>query len=424
MEPHAPCRMSHNRRETTDLCQPFHPGISHDVWPLIFGYLPDSEDQTVRNLTMTCSSFRYIAQPLLFRNVTVRPFRTFVKFDHSKVQMALQPTEVEWHLSRLQFLTSPRIAPAVRRVQAIPTETWQRDFPVRTPGEVDTILSALLSALPAFPNLREVVFNHLDFSSAHIELLSRVQRFRTLMIVGCTAPSFIPSHHLLAVDFLRVTPSVDTGGISHLWMGAIKLEIVSTLYFSTSEHTHTFLTAARARCMQALRSLDINITYSSTPHILSVLSALPRLEVLNMTTFFRGENPTSDGQDLDFATGKITLPSLHHYNGPLNILLHLHLPSLSFLNIAGISETIPAEPDALIRLLPYIQEMLPSAKDLGFVVLFLTESMSKMLLTFLPPDSQVECLRYFICNPRPTAVFEIPDTDSLEVFIFTSMSRM
>jgi hypothetical protein len=243
-----------------------------------------------------------------------------------------------------------------------------------------------------------------------MELLSRVEKFRNLTIIGGAVPLDVPSHPLLTVDHLRITPNVDAGDYSHAWMSVVKLDRVSSLSFSASPRTQTVLTLDRVKSMHSLRTLNISIKRSSISYLLSVLAALPLLLTLNLVL---GGDPDSDDQN---TSDKVTITYLDHYSGPLSILLRLHLPNLNNLDITGVSGATPAEPNALIQLLPYIQDTLRTVKRLAFMVLFLTEPLCKMVLLLLPPESQIECLQFFIFNPLPTARPEHPAVDSLEVF--------
>jgi hypothetical protein len=383
---------------------------------MIFECLTASEKSTLVNLTLACSSLRYVAQPFLFRNLTIRPFHTYITFDHQrKLRTILDSAEVEWQLSRLQFVTSPRIASAVKEIQVIPVETWQRELPPSNPGDVNVILNALLSALPTFPSLRLVQFHHLIFSNAHMGLLSRVERFRNLTVIGGAVPLYVTSHPLLTVDHLRITPNVDTGDCSHAWMNAIKLDRVSSLSFSASPRTQSVLTLDRVKSMRSLHTLDITIKRPSTSHLISVLAALPLLQNLSIHNLPPGGDPELDDPH---PSDKVAITHLDHYCGPLNILLRLQLPNLTHLDITCISDTAPAEPNALIQMLPFIQDTLRPVKNLGFMLLFLTDSLCKIVLSLLPPESQIECLQFFIFNPLSTAHSEHPAVDSLEVFYY------
>ncbi|EGN92594.1 hypothetical protein SERLA73DRAFT_146817, partial [Serpula lacrymans var. lacrymans S7.3] len=77
-----------------------------EIWLGVFNQLPR---QNIRDVTLTCHSFRHLAQPLLFRSLSFCPF--LVDGQNNRV---LPKREIlERTMAKLQFCSSDRISHAI-----------------------------------------------------------------------------------------------------------------------------------------------------------------------------------------------------------------------------------------------------------------------------------------------------------------------
>ncbi|KAG2040932.1 hypothetical protein BDR03DRAFT_857216, partial [Suillus americanus] len=88
-------------------------GLAPELWLEIFEHLPS---RTLHVVTLTCQSFRYLAQPLLFHSLTFCPY----SLDINNERYIHRLETVERTKKRIQFCSSPRIAHAVRECKFYP----------------------------------------------------------------------------------------------------------------------------------------------------------------------------------------------------------------------------------------------------------------------------------------------------------------
>lgn len=127
---------------------PGQPSVPPEIWLHILPYL-DSADLEAASLT--CSTFRYIAQPLLFSVLDVSPF--FLAYNTDKPVLR-QRNYLRWTQARLERFKLPHIAPAVKHCWISPYS--RNGFPPRSHRDdldPSLIVDLVISALSSFPNL-------------------------------------------------------------------------------------------------------------------------------------------------------------------------------------------------------------------------------------------------------------------------------
>jgi hypothetical protein len=382
-------------------------GLS-DTWPSVFQYL-SSEPLDINNLTLTCSEFRWIAQPLLFRQVHIRPFRILVIWRLSRrFNISFPADDVYQKLERLQFLALPRIAPSVHECILRPWDIYRNDLPTELNPDIHVILDAFMALLPVFVNLRAILLQGINLTRGQLGQLSNI-KLRTLHLRECRAPAGGPVHPLLKVDNLLIRSH--SGNID-AWLHTTQLDELTSLYLTPSEAVYALFTSAWVDSMLPLLDLNIRITPASTPQLIIVLSKLHILQRLAVTYDFAGISlPTQPPQNDATQT---TLATLHSYNGPVALLIRLRLPQLRHLTINGASATFPCEPATLLDALAHLQEMVCNLDTLGIIIVYLTNRLAKTLFSLLPPQATLTTFQLFVLNYAPSEMSE-PDTDGLQV---------
>lgn len=117
--------------------------------------------QLMRDITLTCRSFRWLAQPLLFQSPRVYPFTRTAGFTSAPPRMALRDDIAEDAIERLAFLASDRIAPYVRNI-SVSLARYRGGPPVE---DENVVLRALIHHLRCFIGLQKLIFaQHLALS--------------------------------------------------------------------------------------------------------------------------------------------------------------------------------------------------------------------------------------------------------------------
>jgi hypothetical protein len=381
-----------------------------DVYPLIFQYLSSSQE-TISSLTLTCSIFRWIAQPLLFRRLHIRPFQVLVT-PHRRIA-SFPYDKVQRQLERLRFCTLPRIAPAVQRCDVVAPENHSFHYLVCMNGNVNVILDALLASLPAFVNLRDVEFVGVNLTSTQFRRLNHIRTLRALHLHACHAPIGGPLYPLLRVDHLLI--NCHLGIVSRdAWLRTTQVDKIISLKLFPSDDADRFLYSPLMDSMVCLQDLDIRITLASSHQLLSVLSKLPALRHLKLFFHsFIGILPHTE--HLEYDDLQTTLAALESYNGPLITLVHLRLPRLRLLTIKGLSETHASEPNTVLAALAHLQDIIHNLDFLALTVVYLTDSLARMLFSLLSPQSALSTFRLFVANYPP---YGTPiENDGLQVWL-------
>ncbi|KAG6851346.1 hypothetical protein H0H93_005744 [Arthromyces matolae] len=152
-----------------------------ELWKKTFDFLNPAD---LRASTLTCSSFRWLAQPLLFSVFDLSPF--FLAPNTDQPRMFRPRKYLDRTLERLQFYRSPHIAPAVYHCWISPYSRW--GFPPRHPRDYldpELIIDNVIEALPFFPNLRILSWHCIDFSATWWDVIRRLP-LRKLWINSCT----------------------------------------------------------------------------------------------------------------------------------------------------------------------------------------------------------------------------------------------
>ncbi|KNZ80593.1 hypothetical protein J132_04835 [Termitomyces sp. J132] len=151
-----------------------------ELWLSIFSHLQLGD---LRSSTLTCSAFRWLAQPLLFTVLDVSPFFLAYHMNHR----ILRPRKyLDRTVERLQFYCSVHIAPAVRHCWISPYS--RSGFPPRNARDYldpELVIDTVVNALSFFPNLRILSWHCIDFSERWWDSVHRLP-IEVLWINSCT----------------------------------------------------------------------------------------------------------------------------------------------------------------------------------------------------------------------------------------------
>ena len=211
---------------STAASQPLLP----ELWMEIFLYLPSDD---IKNISLTCQSFCLMAQPRLFRVVTFRPYILQGRGPRGNLEgpatYRRQPfdTQTKHRITlRLEFCTSDRIAPAVRRIIIAPT---RRHVCEDEGGKCDSMLRAIVHRLPLLVNLVEVDFELIWWPYKLWKEFCAIRGLQTLNLRDCfldTKWSKEESMDIFNVTCLTVTSSDLVQFAPGDWLSVLHAEVM------------------------------------------------------------------------------------------------------------------------------------------------------------------------------------------------------
>jgi hypothetical protein len=380
-------------------------GLS-DIWPLVFQYLLDPfESGDIANLTLTCSEFRWIAQPLVFQRLRVNAFKSMrdrlstedhvLAVESESFTIEDMADEVHRQLERFRFWAIPRFASSVKTCHI--TTALFTDSP-NIQKKIDTVIDAAIATLPAFANLQKLMLAHIDLTRERLLELAKM-KLRVLEVYECNTPAGLDL--LLRVNDLRIVarPSEITGVQALTRM--IQLDALTSFDIARLiPYTVSVLSAFPVmHSMQLLHRLDISIA-SDSPHQSQLLSFVSKLPLLRHLAVWLHSCPNVMRFEHPIFSQTTTLASLWSYHGPMSILGHLRLPQLRHLCINGsdLATRCPYDPASLINTfaLAHFQDMIRNLSYLEISIYYLTVPLAKTLFSLLPSQSSIATFKLFV----------------------------
>lgn len=313
----------------TPLCLP------PELWLLIFSFLGDKE---LRAVTRVYSSFRFLAQPLLFHVLDVCPFFLAYNADRPiyRPHRYLQRT-----LDRLEFYKSPQIATAV-------TQLWISPYarsgfpPRRLTDDLDPnlIIAAIIDALPAFPNIRTLSWHCIDIRTSWWDSIQRLPNLTRLWINSCdllppSSSTFRPPRPLAKVEHIDFDQWAWEGHTTnHVSIHEERLRGVDPLLLSMTICAENIRSISVPRHNTALRLLSIlgklgndnpcmlsclTIPYSSTTSE-DFVPTLIQSALLRELHILPPYEDHFDNPDLYGKLPNSAIPHLEIYEGPYHLL--------------------------------------------------------------------------------------------------------
>lgn len=343
---------------TSTIVQPLSgtPVLFPEIWLLVFPYLKDPD---LRSVSLTSSTFRYMAQPILFSVLDVSPFLlsynaekpTFRSLDY-----------FERLKERLEYFKLPHIAHGVRCCWISPYT--RSGFPTRNQQD-DTkpglIIDAVLNILPLFLNLTVLSWHCINITPKWWNTIQSLH-LQKLWLNSSTVPLSVtsPLSSIIHLDLDqwpwegRVTNHVSiheerTPGVGELALHHIiqpeVIQSISVPRVDTARHLFSLL----SQMNYGLRSLRVPFSSVSDPAFSLVLEQCSSLESLCLFP------PSTDERSRDIKLDNLMtsmLPLLKMYEGPYSHLMQFARQPLEHAVLWGFDDP-PAvcNPDNLVETL-------------------------------------------------------------------------
>lgn len=171
-------------------------GTPPELWFHIFTFLGDA-GLDLASLTMVSKSFAALAQPLLFRHITIRP----PCGQHPTSGRSKRGADyLERVTDRMRFVTQDRIAHAVTTIEFSPIIKYGSGK-----TEVAVVADMVIRTLPLFPRLRSFRCAHLILQPRHIHTIYGMTHLRSFHVTNCHLSRYYYSrdnpHESLIEDF-------------------------------------------------------------------------------------------------------------------------------------------------------------------------------------------------------------------------------
>lgn len=299
----------------------FQVELAPELWLEIFDHLPS---RTLHHVTLTCLSFRHLAQPLLFRSLAFFPY--FVDTENQRFIPQLET--VEHVKQRIHFCSSSRIAHAVRECKLYP-----RYIVDAAPSDIayDIILDILLDALPHFINLRSLFLMFVDLSQAQVLKLSALRNVGKLLLGNCVMEHVrsSPPSKLQVVDLNIVCDNqsrvMESGhGLSvfspdHLRSVSVNNSIVASYFLDT------FLGDASQGLLH-LRSITLPCEIEVVRAFSRLLHLVPELIDLKFCRPSLTQHHTPKNDNFNLSAFRLPVKPLLKYQGPRQLLPYFVRP--------------------------------------------------------------------------------------------------
>jgi len=224
-----------------------------ELWASVFSILVASRSD-LKSLTLTCRTFRWLAQPSLFS----RP-----------VLCSDEPFDPE----QLDFYTSPRIASAVKSCRL--GIKWNRNF---DEANLDGMADSLFNTLPHFINITTLVLVGIGFITEQIAAqIFQLEHLEEVELLRCW--SHVIQHPRKSVRKFVLSEADQNFDSVSLWLFFIDPSVIQ--YLSISEKLHWILpslsTMGTLKRLTILR-LCINGAVRPPTNCLDLLGDCPVLE--------------------------------------------------------------------------------------------------------------------------------------------------
>lgn len=306
--------------------------LAPELWLAIFEHLPF---RTLRNVALTCHSFRYLAQPLLFRSLTFCPY----SLDTDNQRFIHRLETVERTRQRIQFCSSARIAHAVRECKFYPRYIVGAVLNPEIAHNV--LLDILLDTLPLFVNLQSLSIMFVDLSQSQVLKLCALRSLANLFLGNCTmehVQSLSPPK-LQVADLTIVCDNQAMLGNSHNGHGLSVfsrdhmrstsiINPVVALQFLTDFIGNASHGLLQLRCLTLPCDLEVVRAFRPLLHL------IPELAELKFARPSQIQYSLPKDENFSLSTHSNPLKPLSKYQGPRQLLPHFVRPgALEYLSL-------------------------------------------------------------------------------------------
>ncbi|KAJ3515703.1 hypothetical protein NLJ89_g1593 [Agrocybe chaxingu] len=313
-----------------------------EIWVLIFPYLKPHD---LHSISLTCSTFRYIAQPILFTVLDLSPFLLSYNTEHP----ILRPRHyLSRFMKRLECFKQPHIAHGVRHCWVSPYTRFGFPSPKQQDDlDPNLIINAAVEALPHFPNLHTLSWHCIDITPQWWQIIQSLKIHKLWL-----NSSFIPE---TATSPLPLVVHLDLDQ----WPWEGRTRITSPFTRSVPQESGCPLssmssTQTSLKQVHALRSLNVPFNAVPDSHFVGALEQCPYLESLCIFP------PSSDEPYRDIkmgAVGRSTLRRLTAYEGPYTHVVQFAHQPLKQVSLWGFDDRPSlCDPEALVAVLTELAE--------------------------------------------------------------------
>ncbi|KAG2159165.1 uncharacterized protein EDB93DRAFT_1076155 [Suillus bovinus] len=303
--------------------------LAPELWLAIFEHLPC---RTLHDVTLTCHSFRHLAQPLLFRSLTFCPY----SLDTINQCFIHRLETVERTKHRIQFCSSVRIAHAVRECKFYPRYIVGAVFNPEIPYNV--LLDILLDTLPLFVNLQSLSFMFVDLSQSQLLKLCALRSLGNLFLGNCTVEhvQLLSPPKLQVANLTIICDNTNILGNGHglSVFSPDHLRSVSIINpLVALQFLNNFMGNASHGLLQ-LRCLTLPCNLEVVRALRSLLHLIPELAELKFARPSQIQHSLPKDEYFSLSTHSNPLKPLSKYQGPRQLLPHFVRPgALEHLNL-------------------------------------------------------------------------------------------
>lgn len=306
--------------------------LAPELWLAIFEHLPF---RTLHDVTLTCQSFRRLAQPLLFRSLTFCPY----SLDTNNQRFIHRLETVERTKQRIQFCSSARIAHAVRECKLYPRYIVGAVLNQKIAYNV--ILDILLDTLPLFVNLQSLSSMFVDLSQSQVLKLCALRSLGSLFLGNCTvehvqslsSPKLqVANLTIICDNKIVLENSQNSHGLSIFSPDHIRS--VSIINPATASYfLNNFIGNASQGLLQ-LRRLTLPCDLEVVRALRPLLHLIPELAELKFARPSQMRYNLPKDEEFSLSAHTYPLKPLSKYQGPHQLLRHFVRPgALKHLNL-------------------------------------------------------------------------------------------
>lgn len=299
-------------------------GLAPELWLAIFTHL---SFRTLHDISLTCQSFRYLAQPLLFRSLTFCPY----SLGTNNQRFIHRFETVERTNQRIRFCSSPRIAHAVRECKFYP-----RYIVGAMPNQeiaYNVLLDILLDTLPLFVNLKSLSFMFVDLSQSQASKLCALRSLGNLFLGNCmvehvqslSAPKLQVADLTIVCDNKTMSGRGQNGhGLSVFSPDHIRsVSIINPV--AASQFLNDFIGNA-SQGLRQLRCLTLPCDLEVVRALHPLLHLIPELAELKFARPSQIQYNFPKDESFSLSTHPNPLKPLSKYQGPRQLLPHFVHP--------------------------------------------------------------------------------------------------
>ncbi|KAK7050643.1 hypothetical protein R3P38DRAFT_2866207 [Favolaschia claudopus] len=355
-----------------------------ELWLKIFAHIPL---YLLPHVTLTCRTFRFLAQPLMFTVISTHPARDQ---SHSHSMTSSSSRYHKRVAERLELFFSPRIRPVVTHCKVSPPSATSDD------GEDDDLIDYIFTVLPKLPNLRVLSCRHVRLTPARLHIIHSLSSLSGLTLDSCYGQmSDFPAAESFSLKEVTFKHSASQHksqmplGPTNLFLSPSHLEHLH----ATTVHVLSSLSHS-PEAFSSLRTLDLPVECVASEDFIPAVMRCPAVEHLVLRTA-----PKSTSLPSPHFSGlpDQVLPRLHSFTGPHHFAA-LFLRGRRVVDGHGLTVHIP-HPTRPTSLLPSLTKL--SHRSLHSLTCSLSTPGLSSVLSLIQSLHATFPLLATLCIPQP-----------------------